>query len=198
MLRRGGAALIALMLAGCGSSRPIQYYDVQVPAPPDVTRNTYPVRLLVARLNAPMILRDNRIVYRTGANEVGTYEYHRWAEPPALMVEVNLLHLLRESGKYQSVAELGSSARGDFVVRGRLRDFEEVDTETIAGRVSMEIELYEQKTGQTVWSHFYSHDEPARGGDIAAVVEALDRSLRSSLAEVTAGLEQYFAKNPPR
>jgi len=145
-----------------------------------------------------MILRDNRIVYRTGANEVGTYEYHRWAEPPALMVEVNLLHLLRESGKYQSVAELGSSARGDFVVRGRLRDFEEVDTQTIAGRVSMEIELYEQKTGQTVWSHFYSHEEPARGGDIAAVVEALDRSLRSSLAEVTAGLAQYFAKNPPR
>ena len=45
----------------------------------------------------------------TGPNEIGTYNYHHWAEPPARMVKVILIRQLRASGKYQSVADLGST-----------------------------------------------------------------------------------------
>ena len=199
MIRAFLILLTSVALGGCGgASRPVKYYTVELPAAPDASQSAYPVALLVARVTAPLVLRDDRILYRTGANELGAYEYQRWAEPPAAMLEVSLLRLLRQSGRYQSVAETSSKARGDFVVRGRLYDFEEVDSSAIAGRVALEIELVDQKAGKIAWSHFYSHDEPASGDDVPAVVAALDRNLRRGLEEVAASLDQYFAKNPQR
>lgn len=203
--RRGAAPfrililLAALILAGCGgASHPIHYYTLDLPAPPDAARNPYPVTLLVARVTAPMVLRDDRIVYRSGANELGTYEYHRWAEPPATLLETGLLRLLRSSGRYQSVSEMSSRVRGQYLIRGRLYDFEEVDASAIAARVALEAELIDQKSGKVVWSHFYSQDEPVSGDDVASVVAALNKNLMRGLDEVAAGLDGYFSKTPPK
>jgi ABC-type uncharacterized transport system auxiliary subunit len=83
------------------------------------------------------------------------------------------------------------------VVRGRLDRFEEVDTESINGFVSMEFELYNRKTARVLWSHSYSQMEPAQGKEVSQVVQALDRNLDRGLKEIVAGLSQYFAANPP-
>jgi hypothetical protein len=53
--------------------------------------------------------------------------------------------------------------------------------------------LRDSKTGATVWSRSYSHDEPVSGKDVTTVVAALNRNVQSGLSEVMAGLEQYFA-----
>src|SRR5579863_5900093 len=199
LLRALGIGLLVTWLGGCGGSPPvIKYYTAELPAAPDAVRTAYPVMLLVGRVTAPMILRDDRIMYRTGANEMGAYEYHRWAEPPALMLEVSLLRLLRQSGRYASVEEASSKVTGLFVVHGRLSDFEEVDASAVTARVTMEFELDDRKAGRTVWSHFYSHDEPVASDEIPDVVAALNRNLERGLEEVVAGLAGYWDKNPPQ
>jgi len=189
-------SLLALSLAGCGSSKPIKYYTVQLPVAPTLSTNVRPVSLLVGNVAGPGIYRDTPIAYRTGANEIGTYQYSRWVDPPVDMVKVKLLRVLSTSGEYQSVASVGSNAEGRFVVRGKLYNFEEVDGASIAGVVSMEFELYDRKTGKVVWSHFYSQSEPVQGKQISAVVAALDTNLDRGLKEVAAGLSQYFSANP--
>jgi ABC-type uncharacterized transport system auxiliary subunit len=199
-MRRSIPAVLMILAAasfvGCGgSASPMRFYSLSLPAVPKASGNPYPVTLLVGHIQAPPILRDDRILYRTGTYEMGTYQYLRWAAPPAEMVGVRLLRVLRGSGRYESVTDLGSSARGDYVVRGRLGAFDEVDGPPVNGRVVLEVELYNQATGQTVWSQFYSHDEPASGNDITDVVAALDRNLQQGLEAITAGLDQYFAKN---
>ncbi len=196
-----GVALGVVGLAGCGgAARPSNYYQLAVPAMPPVAAgaDAYPVALLVGRLTAPHLYRDDRIVYRTGAERLGTYEYHRWAEPPTEMLEAILLRMLRQSGRYQTVQLQRSNARGDFIVHGRLQSFEEISGEPIRARVALEIELFEVKSGTTVWSQFYSHDEPVNGKDVSAVVEALDRNVQQGMAQITAGIDHYFASHPPK
>ncbi len=187
-------------LAGCGgAARPSKYYQLALPALPlpAAGADAYPVALLVGRLTAPHLYRDDRIVYRTGAEQLGTYEYHRWAEPPTEMLEAMLLRMLRQSRRYHTVQLLRSSSRGDFILRGRLDNFEEVSGEQILARVALEIELFEVKSGTTVWSQFYSHDEPVKSKEVPAVVEALNRNVQQGLAQITAGIDQYFASHPP-
>jgi len=202
MRRKIASGALALALAGlaaCGSVRPSKYYALAIPASapaPAVVRPS-PVALLIGRLTAPHLYRDDRIVYRTGPERLGTYAYHRWAEPPTEMLEAILLRLLRESGHYRSVQFLRSNARGDYIVRGHLYNFEEIEGRSVSGRVAFELELYENKTGTTVWSQFYSHDEPVNGKEVEAVVEALDRNAQRGLQQVVAGIEQYFASHPP-
>lgn len=187
--------LAAVMLAACGSGRPIRYYTVDVPAAPEPTTSVYPVTLLIGHIGGPGILMDQPIAYRVGANEIGTYQYHLWDEPPVQMLRTSLLRRLRASGKYQSVAELGSSTQGDYVLQGRLYDFEEVDAGSMSGLVSMEFELYDRRDRKMVWSRFYSHSEPVQGRSIADVVAALDRNLRQGLDGVVSGLDAHFSAN---
>jgi ABC-type uncharacterized transport system auxiliary subunit len=88
-----------------------------------------------------------------------------------------------------------SDSTGQFVVRGSLYDFEEVDGANIAALVSMEFDLLDRKTGEVLWSHFYSQSEPVEEKKISEVVATLNRNLDRGLKEVTVGLGGYFAKN---
>lgn len=196
----GIAALLGVALAGCGSTRPSNYYQLELPsaAPPSTATQPVPVGLLIGRLSAPHLYRDDRIVYRAGARQLGAYAYQRWTEPPTEMIEAMLLHLLRSSGRYKTVQMLHSNAVGDYIVRGRLRNLEEVSGGALAARVAFEIELYEIKTGSTVWSQYYAQDEPVQGKDVAAVVEALNRNVQRGLEQAAAGIENYFAAHPAR
>jgi ABC-type uncharacterized transport system auxiliary subunit len=187
-------AVSAIAGGGCGAARPSKYYELTVPgdAAPTADPNPYPVTLLLGPLRSSPLYRDDHIVYSTSGESMGTYEYHRWAELPTQMIQDVLFRELQASGKYRTVNSLRSSAHGDYVLEGRLYDFKEVSN-PLVGRVAVEYELRETKSGTTVWSHYYAHDEPVSGKDVGAVVAALDRNVQNIVGEVKAGLEQYFA-----
>jgi ABC-type uncharacterized transport system auxiliary subunit len=127
---------------------------------------------------------------------MGTYKYQKWAEPPNEMLAQMLLRDLRASGKYRAVDFLRSNSRGDYILYGRLYDFKEISGTPLLARVTVDVELRESKSGTTVWTHYYSHDEPVSGKDVAAVVAALDRNALRGMAEVKSSLEQYFSSHP--
>jgi ABC-type uncharacterized transport system auxiliary subunit len=165
---------------------------------PTPATSTYPIDVLVGRITGPSLLRAAQIVYRTGTNQIGTYQYHRWEDPPVEIVQTKLIRMLQSSGDYQSVSGLGAGSAGEFVVRGRLHEFAEVDGASITGLVTMEFELYNRKTGKILWSHFYSQVEPVQGKEVPDVVGALDRNLDRGLKEVVAGVSKYFAAKLPK
>ncbi|MFZ0302549.1 MAG: ABC-type transport auxiliary lipoprotein family protein [Terracidiphilus sp.] len=189
-------SLFALILCGCGSSKPIHYYTIQSSMAPTHSTGAPSVSLLIARVSGAEYLRGTPIAYRVGANEIGMYEFSRWVEPPVEMVQIRLIHLLKSTGNYMSVESLGSSSEGQYLVRGRLYDFEEVDGASITGLVSMEFELYDRKSGKVVWSHSYSESEPVESKEMSAVVSALNANLDRGLKETAAGLNDYFASRP--
>jgi ABC-type uncharacterized transport system auxiliary subunit len=177
------------------ANRPISwYYTFRVPATPDPAPDVHGPSLLVGRINGPGILKNEPIAYRVGTHEIGTYANHRWEEPPVDMLKISLIRQLRDSGAYSSVNSLMSDSTGQFVVRGSLYDFEEVDDANIAALVSMEFDLLDRKTGEVLWSHFYSQSEPVEAKKIPDVVAALNRNLDRGLKQVTASLGDYFAK----
>jgi ABC-type uncharacterized transport system auxiliary subunit len=189
-------SLLALSLFGCGSSKPIHYYTIQSSTAPALSTGAQAVSLQVARISGAEFLRGTPIAYRVGNNEMGMYEFSRWVEPPVEMVQTSLIHTLKATGNYMSVETLGSSSEGQYVVRGRLYDFEEIDGPSITGLVSMEFDLYDRKSGKIVWSHSYSQSEPVGSKEMSAVVGALNANLDRGLKETAAGLNEYFASRP--
>jgi ABC-type uncharacterized transport system auxiliary subunit len=189
------AALAAGLLTGCGAARPSKYYQLTVPgdAAPAAERSPYPVTLLLGPLRASHLYREDHIVYSSTGQNMGTYEYQQWAEPPTEMLVDVLLRELRASGRYRAVDVLRSNSHGDYILYGRLYDFKEISASPVLARVTVDLELREIKTGSTVWTHYYSHDEPVSGKDISAVVAALDRNAQRSMGEVKSSLEQYFS-----
>lgn len=193
-----GAVAVAAVAVGCGAARPVKYYQLTVPG--DMTTpsdaNALPITLLVGPLTGSHLYRDDRIVYSAGAT-MGTYDTQRWASPPTEMLQEVLFRELRASGRYKTVNTLRSNARGDYIINGRLYDFKEVTGNGFAARVAVEYELRDTKTGATVWSHYYSHDEPVSGKDVNAIASAIDRNVQGIVSQVQAGVAAYFQANPP-
>jgi ABC-type uncharacterized transport system auxiliary subunit len=191
--------LLAGVVAGCGGSRPVKYYVLDIgPAPPTSASAQFPVTILVSRITASHLYRDDRLVYGSGTVQLGTYEYERWAEPPAELMQDMVIMSLRASGSYRAVSRISSNLRGDYIVRGHLYALDEVQSPGLAARFTFQLELFDPKSGATVWAGSYTHDEPVNGKKVSDVVEALDRDVRAGLNELTSELNQYFASHPPQ
>jgi ABC-type uncharacterized transport system auxiliary subunit len=187
-------ALAVVTLHGCAAAKPMRYYQLSVPK--DMAQaepNPNGVSLALGPLVASHLYREDRIVYSSGPQQMGTYEYQRWTEPPAEMIDEVLLRELRATGRYREVFSQRSASHADYVLRGRLYDFKEISGEPLQARVTIEWELHDTKTGSIVWTHHYGQDEPVGGKDVSAIVAALDHNAQRAVNEVKAGLDQYFA-----
>jgi len=202
--------MMAGLLGSCGAARPSKYYQLTVPAdaaagaqtadsaPAGKANDPIPLTLLVGNLMASHLYREDRIVYGGAGEQMGTYEYQRWAEPPTEMVQEVLLRALRSSGRFHAVYAQRSNSNGDLLLRGRIYDFKEVSGTPMTARVTMELEMRDLKTGATLWTHYYQHDEPVNGKDVPAVVAALDRNVQLGVKQVLGSLEEYFAAHPAK
>ena len=190
-----GTMFLAIALAGCVSARSPRYYTISVPsARPQTSDPQFPVTLVMGRLYAPHLLRDDRVVYSMSDVELGVDEYHRWAEPPTGMIERLLVQRLRTSGKFRAVQHLSSSTRGDFILRGYLGSLNEVDDPAgIKARFTLQLELFDVKQARVVWNDSYTHDEPVAEKKVSSVVESLQKGVNMGIDQLTSNLEQYFA-----
>lgn len=186
------AIAACLAEAGCVATRPVHYYTLGAGAPAAAQSKPDGLILLVGNISTPESLQDGRIRYRTGSNEAGAYEYHRWTERPGSMVRNALMRALRSSGKYQRVLESGSSANGDYLLRGKLEEFDEVDGASIQTKISLHVELVDRKTNQNVWDRMLEREEPVNSKTVVEVVQSLDRNLQHVVSETASEVDKFL------
>jgi ABC-type uncharacterized transport system auxiliary subunit len=184
---------LTLVVAGCVSTRPVHYYNIDPALPPANQAKPDGLILLVGNIATPETLQDGRIRYRIGSNEAGAYEYHRWTERPGAIVRNSLVRALRASGKYRRVLESSSSAAGDYLVRGKLYEFGEVDNASIQTRISLQVELVDAKTNRNVWDRLVQRVEPVGSRSVPEVVQSLDRNLQHVVGEAAAEIDKFLA-----
>jgi len=189
-------AALAVMSAGCGSARPIKYYQLTYPMSGSAAPDTLDATLIVHLFEASHLYLDDKIVYGFEGPEMGTYENQRWAEPPIEILQNALVRGLRASGRFKGVYTPRSNASARFILMGHLYDFKELDSKPIMARLNYEIRLRDRKSGATLWNHVYSHDEAASEKSVSAFVVAMDKNVQRSVQEVQAGLEEYFHSHP--
>jgi len=185
--------MAGLLGASCAGTRPVHYYTLEPASAAANPGNPDGATILVGTIVTPEALQDDRISYRVGANEVGAYEYHRWVERPGAMIRQSLVRALRSTGKYQRVIESSSSAIGDYLIRGKLFEFGEIDTPAIQTRISLHLELVDRRTNRDVWDHLFERAEPASGKSIKDVVESMDRNLQQVASEAAAEIDKFLA-----
>src|SRR5215467_11696258 len=192
--------ILACAAAGCVKARTLRYYTLSIPpVASQQSAQPIPCTIIVGRLNAPHLLRDDRVVYSMSDVELGVDEYHRWSEPPTGMIERLLVERLRASGQYRTVQHLSSTTHGDYILRGYLGALNEVDDPSgIKARFTLQLELFDVKAGNVVWNERYNSDQPVPEKSVKAVVETLQKCVSTGLEQLTGSLGQYFAAHPPR
>src|SRR5271165_6604234 len=145
----------ALLMSGCaGKVRYPNYYTLAVaptekPAPNDARQSA---TLAVRRFDTPAYLRQGRIVYRQTPEEVGFYDYHRWASDPGAVVTTGVIDSLRSTNLFSVVEPYAGQEHPDYLLSGRVERLDEVDYEGgIQVEVKLSAELVNVRTGASVW-----------------------------------------------
>ena len=123
-------ALSALLLTSCaGKVRYPNYYMLAMAPSKQAPANdpSQFATVAVRRFETPAYLRQGRIVYRKSPQEVGFYDYHRWASDPGQVVTLAVIDSLRSTGIFSSVESYDGQDHPEYLLRGRLERLDEVD-----------------------------------------------------------------------
>jgi ABC-type uncharacterized transport system auxiliary subunit len=182
--------VLALMLAigtgltGCGGRlRYPTYYTLNLPAPPDPpSQDGVRSSIAVREFQAPGYLRQGPIVYRSTPEEIGFYEYHRWAADPRILVTAAVIDHLRASGQYSTVSMYNGGQDNDFIFSGKLEKLEEVDFEAgVKVEVAVSAQVTRVKTGATVWSNAVSEVATVSQRSVPGVVSQMNRTMEIAI-----------------
>ena len=188
-------ALLTAGLFGCGSIKPVKYY--QLTHPPTSTlgasQPSVDTTILVRLFQTSHLYREDRIVYGGEGEQLGIYENHRWVESPAELLQDALARGLRSSGRFKAVTTLRSDTGAEYCLNGHLYAFREVSTGNIVARLNFDVELMDLKLGKAIWRHTYNHDEPTSGKTVADVAAAMDKNVQISVQETQDGILQTLA-----
>jgi ABC-type uncharacterized transport system auxiliary subunit len=180
------ALMLAIMtaLTGCGGKlRYPAYYTLNLPAPPDppAAENVL-TSIAVREFESPNYLRQGPIVYRTTPEEIGFYEYHRWAADPRALLTSAVIDHLRASGQYSMVSMYNGHPGNDYIFSGKLERLEEVDYESgIKVEVAMSAQIIKVATGAAVWSNAVSETRPVSQRNVPGVVSQMNRSMELAI-----------------
>jgi len=183
---------IALLSAGCGVRiRYPDYYTLELPlAPvPAVSETRFPGTVAVRRFETPAYLRQGRIVYRQAPEEIGFYDYHRWAADPAETITTAMIDSLRSSRLFAFAKRYDGQGQPDYLMVGRLDRLEEID---YGGGVRVEArlsaELMNVRSGATVWTADADETQGVDSRDVNSVVAEMSHTIRKSIDRLIAGM----------
>jgi ABC-type uncharacterized transport system auxiliary subunit len=188
------ALMVALLpaLAGCGRVRYPAYYTLNLPAPPDPPAlESVRTSIAVREFQSPGYLRQGPIVYRTTPEEVGFYEYHRWAADPRTLLTSAVIDHLRASGQFSMVSMYDGRPNNDYVFSGRLEKLEEIDYEAgVKVEVAMSAQVTKVATGATVWSNTVSETRPVSQRNVPGVVSQMNRAMELAINKLLSTVPQ--------
>jgi len=180
--------LAALMiLVGCGGAvKYPNYYTLHVPPPPDPpAQEGVRACLAVREFRSPTYLRQGAIVYKTSPEQIGFYNYHRWAVDPREFVTNAVAEHLRASGNFTQVKLYDGRSDIDYVLSGRLEKLEEIDYD---GGVKVEVAISAQMTslgtGATIWTNDVSEVGTVGQRDVPDVVSEMNRTMGRAIEKL--------------
>jgi ABC-type uncharacterized transport system auxiliary subunit len=184
------------MLVGCGKVRYPQSYTLNIPKSPPRT-SPLPVvlgPLAIREFRCPEYLCEGRIVYRPSPQEVGFYEYHRWAMSPRKAISQLIADSLRSQSLFVSVVFNEAGAGAAYVLSGNIERFEEVDEgRDVRAVCSVSAQLIDARTISVVWSHTASATVPVVKRDVAGVVSSLSAAARITVDRLVESMEKELA-----
>ena len=191
-------SMVVGLLSGCGSVHgPVtKYYKLEIPPAPTPAGPSAPVPLRIEPFRATSLLRQDRIVYRPSPMEVGFYEYHRWAEPPTNTVTNALADQLKSRHVFQSVEISDGGEKPDYVLRGSIDQFQEVDYKgAVKVQVSISAELEDPVRREKIWSSTASSECLVSKSDVQAVVAAMGQASQQSIARLVTDVAKFVQVN---
>jgi cholesterol transport system auxiliary component len=184
---------ISVILAACGGKiRYPSYYVLNLPPPAPQPAQSKPSlgSAAVRQFSAPRFLRAGAIVYCQSPEQLGFYNYERWAVDPRSVVTSAFVQVLESRSIFQSVHPSDGGAISDYLITGTLDHLEEVDEgHRVSINVSISAQLINVKTGNVVWSDASSQTTSLEDHAMARLVAGMSQAAEQAITNLVSSMQ---------
>jgi len=139
----------------------------------------------IRQFRSPVYLRQGAIVYKTSPEQIGFYEYHRWAVSPREFLTNAVVDRLRASGNFTEVKLYDGRPDVDYVLSGRLEELEEVDYQGgVKVQVAISAQMTNLATGATVWTNSVSEVGMVGHRNVPAIVSEMNSTMGRAIEKL--------------
>ena len=186
------ATVISSCLA-CGGKMPAtHYYTLDLPSPPPAAERLEHTAVLMP-VSVGQVIGQSRIVYRESPEEVGFYEYHRWAEDPEESVASALTRAMLARGTFATIVRYDGRSEADFVLRPELRRLEEIDYGgPVRAVFEISLDLVNAGTEMVDWSSTVSITEEVPLSEVRSVVSRMSAAARQGIRQLSEQLDRHL------
>jgi cholesterol transport system auxiliary component len=185
---------LLLLLGACvgGSSPADIYYRLDVPAPAVVASPLLPGVVEVGRFAAEGLAGERSLLYsyRDKPDQLLRYGYHLWVEPPPVLLQNQLVRLLRDVHAAPTVVTADLRVPPDFLIEGRLRRFEQIAGAPLSVVVDLDLGVVRLHGGDLVLLGNYRTEKLMTGDQPADAVRAYQAAVGDIFGRFLADLAQ--------
>ena len=134
---------------------------------------------------------QDRIVYRESPYEVKFYNYRRWVNSPAEMLTEYAVSYLRSSGMFAGVCHAHSNQPVDYLLSGRVVQFEEWDQgNEWQAKIRLWLEVQSVPSRKIAWQGYVEKVVQVREPKPSSVVQALNKAAEGCFQQLTTHLSE--------
>lgn len=194
LFKAAAVALTLSVLAACAQPETPEdrYYRLEMDAPVSSPgAKTLAGTLQVDRFLVDGLVGRSQIVYVAdgSGHELQTYHYHHWTEPPAILLQDELISYLRAAGVADAVVTPEMRVDVAYVLTGKVKRFEQVTGKAPKAVVEVELGVRRADDGKLVYLASEKAEAPAADATVGAGVAAMSTALGDIFARVVAGLK---------
>ncbi len=186
------ALLLAVVvpLGGCGvgveKASETRYFVIDYSLKPvKKGARSAPVTVGVDNFRSDSVYRTEKIVFRRVPYQVDFYPYQRWGARPDEIVTDRMLDHLLATGRFREVVRSASGAPSDYLVRGRIKRFEEDNvSKSYYADAQIEFTLIHRRSGKVLLQRRISRRTRALTQPPHGFVNAMAENLKGLLGEV--------------
>ena len=186
-----GAGL-SLTLWSCASGpAPIDhYYQINAGVPNAPVTRKLEGNLQIDRLRTDALTGERQLLYKetADASEIRQHPYQRWSDPPAILLQTELISFLSAAAAADTVMPATARVKPDYLVSGRIRHFERVLEPEVRAVVEIQLAITSAAGGEILLNHSYREEQAAANSTIAASAVAFSEAVHAIFERFLADL----------
>jgi ABC-type uncharacterized transport system auxiliary subunit len=184
---------LIIFLSGCWSSHARRYYQFHLGEEVEPDTKTIQKTILIERIEVDDLYDEFRMVYRVSPYEMNYYSYEFWADKPATLIRDSITHWLLRKNLFKKVTQQISGGEPDILWISKIHIIEEIDTPGAwYARLSMEIELFDFRSKESLYYHRFDRKEKLVTKSVALVPVVLSNILEEELTKVVKDIHLKF------
>ena len=142
------------------------------------------------RLRTYALMGERQLLFKKTADapEIRQHPYQRWSDPPAILLQTELIAFLSAAAAADTVMSATARVKPDYVVSGRILNFERVLKPKVRAVVEIQLAVTRAAGEEILFNHSYREERAAANSTIAASAVAFSEAVHAIFERFLADL----------